>query len=49
MAPLKRSDALLAVLPVGVIVFPGNGIQDNLADKARALDTPVMRFGKGGA
>jgi hypothetical protein len=47
VAPLKRSDALLA--PVGVIVFPGNGIQDNLADKARALDTPVMRFGKGGA
>jgi hypothetical protein len=44
-APFKRNDALLAVLPVGVIVFPGNGIQDNLADKARAMGIPVMRFG----
>jgi hypothetical protein len=44
-APFKRNDALLAVLPVGVIVFPGNGIQDNLADKAKALGIPVMRFG----
>jgi len=43
-APFKRNDALLAVLPVGIIVFPGNGIQDNLADKARALGIPVMRF-----
>lgn len=48
-APFKRNDALLAVLPVGVIVFPGNGIQDNLADKARALGIPVWRFGHGGA
>lgn len=48
-APFKRNDALLAVLPVGVIVFPGNGIQDNLADKARALGIPVWRFGNGGA
>ncbi len=47
-APFKRNDALLAVLPVGVIVFPGNGIQENLADKAKALGIPVMRFGKGG-
>lgn len=44
-APFKRNDALLAVLPVGVIVFPGSGIQDNLADKAKALGIPVMRFG----
>ncbi|PKU22921.1 DUF2493 domain-containing protein [Telmatospirillum siberiense] len=43
-APFKRNDALLAVLPVGVIVFPGNGIQDNLADKAKTLGIPVMRF-----
>ncbi len=43
-APFKRNDALLAVLPVGVIVFPGTGIQDNLADKAKAMGIPVMRF-----
>ena len=29
--------------------FPGTGIQDNLADKARKLGIPVWRFGKGGA
>jgi hypothetical protein len=28
---------MLDVLPIGVIVFPGTGIQDNLADKARKL------------
>jgi YspA, cpYpsA-related SLOG family len=44
-APFKRNDALLAVLPIGVIVFPGTGIQDNLADKARKLGIPVWRFG----
>jgi YspA, cpYpsA-related SLOG family len=44
-APLKRNDALLAPLPIGVIVFPGTGIQDNLADKARKLGIPVWRFG----
>ncbi|SMH43429.1 DUF2493 domain-containing protein [Azospirillum agricola] len=46
-APFKRNDAMLAVLPVGVIVFPGNGIQNNLADKAKALGIPVMRFDSG--
>ena len=44
-APFKRNDALLAVLPIGVIVFPGTGIQDNLADKARKLGIPVWRYG----
>lgn len=29
-APFRRNDALLKVLPVGVMVFPGSGIQDNL-------------------
>jgi len=48
-APFKRNDAMLDVLPVGVMVFPGSGIQDNLADKAKALGIPVWRFGKGGA
>ena len=44
-APFKRNDTMLAVLPIGVIVFPGTGIQDNLADKARKLGIPVWRFG----
>ncbi|MTJ82863.1 MAG: DUF2493 domain-containing protein [Telmatospirillum sp.] len=48
-APFKRNDVLLATLPVGVIVFPGTGIQDNLADKAKALGIPVIRFGRSGA
>ena len=48
-APFKRNDAMLDTLPIGVLVFPGNGIQDNLADKARKLGIPVWRFGKSGA
>jgi hypothetical protein len=48
-APFKRNDAILDVLPIGVMVFPGTGIQDNLADKARKLGIPVWRFGKCGA
>ncbi len=43
-APFKRNDALLDVLPVGLLVFPGNGISENLADKARKLGIPVMRL-----
>ena len=48
-APFKRNDAMLDVLPIGVLVFPGTGIQDNLADKARKLGIPVWKFGNGGA
>lgn len=48
-APFKRNDQMLAALPIGVIIVPGTGIQDNLADKARKLGIPVYRFGKGGA
>jgi len=48
-APFKRNDQMLAALPIGVIIFPGTGIQDNLADKARKMGIPVYRFGKGGA
>ncbi len=44
-APFKRNDAMLTVLPIGVIVFPGTGIQANLADKARKLGIPVWMFG----
>ena len=48
-APFKRNDQILDVLPIGVMVFPGTGIQDNLADKARRLGIPVWKFGNGGA
>ena len=48
-APFKRNDQMLAILPIGVIIFPGTGIQDNLADKARKLGIPVYRFGSSGA
>jgi hypothetical protein len=41
-APFKRNDEMLAVLPIGVIIFPGSGIQDNLADKARKLGISVL-------
>jgi len=43
-APFKRNDQMLDVLPVGVMVFPGTGIQENLADKARKMGIPVWRF-----
>ena len=48
-APFKRNDAMLEVLPIGVLVAPGTGIQENLADKARRLGIPVWKFGSGGA
>nr|RAV90618.1 hypothetical protein DBT53_12490 [Aerococcus mictus] len=48
-APFKRNDAMLEVLPIGVMVFPGTGIQGNLADKAKKLGLPVWKFGEGGA
>jgi len=48
-APFKRNDQMLEVLPIGVMVFPGTGIQDNLADKARKFGIPVWKFGGGGA
>ena len=42
-APFRRNDELLNLLPKGVIVFPGNGITANLADKAKAMGIPVMK------
>jgi len=44
-APFRRNDAMLAVLPIGVMVFPGTGIQANPADKAKKLGIPVWKFG----
>ena len=40
-APFRRNDELLALMPKGLIAFPGNGITGNLADKARTLGIPV--------
>ncbi|WP_181160095.1 hypothetical protein [Sandaracinobacter neustonicus] len=42
-APFRRNDQMLDAMPIGVIIFPGTGIQDNLADKARKLGIPVWR------
>lgn len=43
-APFKRNDQMLDILPIGVMAFPGSGIQENLADKAKKLGIPVWRF-----
>lgn len=48
-APFRRNDAMLEILPIGVMHFPGTGIQDNLRDKARRLGIPVWSFGGDGA
>jgi len=48
-APFKRNDEMLKVLPIGVIIFPGTGIQNNLADKAKAMGIRPMDYrSKGG-
>ena len=36
-------------LPIGLVVFPGSGITDNLADKARKLGIGLMDYRKRGA
>ena len=43
-APFKRNDQLLDLLPIGVVVFPGSGISDNLADKAKVMGIPLFDF-----
>ena len=40
-APFKRNDRMLEAKPAGVVEFPGGGISQNLADKARALGIRV--------
>ena len=42
-APFRRNDELLNLLPKGIIAFPGNGITENLVDKARRMGIPVCR------
>jgi hypothetical protein len=41
-APFKRNDRMLDVVPIGLVVFPGSGITDNLADKAKRLGVPLV-------
>jgi hypothetical protein len=48
-APFKRNDRMLDILPIGLIVFPGSGITDNLADKAKKLGIRLMDYRKRGA
>ncbi len=43
-APFKRNDRILEAMPAGVIIFAGNGIQDNLAGKAKKLGIPTWDF-----
>jgi len=44
-AAFKRNDQILNLLPIGFVVFPGAGIQDNIAEKARKLGIPIpQRF-----
>jgi hypothetical protein len=47
-APFKRNDLVLDQMPVGVVVTPGTGIQENMADKARRRGIPLRRLGRGG-
>ena len=42
-APFRRNDALLDLLPRGVIAFAGSGVTGNLVDKARQMGIPVWR------
>ena len=46
---IQAQRRVLTALPIGVMVFPGTGIQANLADKAKKLGIPVWKFGEGSA
>ncbi len=48
-APFKRNDQLLEALPIGLVAFPGSGINANLCDKAKRLGIPVWKFDHSGA
>ncbi len=41
-APFKRNDLVLSLMPRGIIIFPGGGIQDNLFDKARLAGIAII-------
>ena len=46
-APFRRNDALLKEMPIGLIAFPGSGVNENLVDKAKGLGIAVMRHRAG--
>lgn len=48
-APFKRNDQLIDAMPAGLIVFPGGGVVQNLADKARVRGIRVWLIDDGGA
>lgn len=48
-APFLRNDRMLETLPAAVVIFPGSGITDNLADKAKKMRIRVIDRRKGGA
>ncbi|MCA1200178.1 DUF2493 domain-containing protein [Sphingomonas sp. R647] len=41
-APFKRNDQVIGLMPRGIIIFPGGGIQDNLFDKARSAGIAIL-------
>ena len=43
-AGFKRNDAMLELLPIGVLAFPGTGITENLVDKARSMGIPTKKY-----
>ena len=40
---------MLEVMPIGIVLFPGSGVTDNLADKAKVLGIPCFDFRRGTA
>lgn len=45
-APFRRNDQMLDTLPKAVIACPGNGINANLVDKARAMGITIWHLGQ---
>ena len=43
-AGFVRNDDMIAASPIGAIIFPGSGITENLADKAKAKGITVKRY-----
>lgn len=41
---LRRNDDIIDAKPEALIVFPGNGISENLHDKARAKNIRTLRI-----
>lgn len=41
-APFKRNDRMLETMPIGLIAGPGQGVRENLVDKAKRRGVPVV-------